>query len=75
MLERTLDLPDGFMKSYAAELGKVSLDEVNAALKDFLKPDRLAISVLATAKDLKPEMAKALGIAESQIAVVPYTQE
>ncbi len=75
LLERTLDLPDGFMRSYAPELAKLSLNDVNSAVEQYFKPDQMAVSVLGTAKDLKAPMAKALGIKEEQIQVVPYTQE
>lgn len=75
LLERTLDLPDDFMKSYAAELSKLSVDDVNSALKKFLKPDQLSITVLCTAKNMKKALADAAGVPESQVEVVPYTQD
>ncbi len=73
--ERTLGLPDGFMKSYGSRISQVELSQVNEALKTFLLPDRLSIVVLATAKDMKAKIAKAAGIREDQIKVVPYNQE
>lgn len=75
LLERTLNLPDGFMKSYGPELSKVTLDQVNVALARFLKPDQLAIAVLGTAKSLKAPLAQAAGVPLEQVQVVPYTQE
>ena len=75
LLERTLNLPDGFMKSHGPEIEKVTYASVNNALKEFLKPDRLAISVLGTAPELKEKIAKAAGVPVDQIEVVPYTQE
>lgn len=75
LLERTLDLPDGFMKSFGPELSKVQLADVNAALKDYLRPDRLTIAVLGTASDLKEPLAKAAGIRVEKVEVIPYTQE
>jgi zinc protease len=75
LLERTLNLPKGFMQSYAEHLSAATLDQVNGALKRFLKPDELAISVLATASELKGPLAKAAGVAEKDVLVVPYTQE
>ncbi|MGK5081945.1 pitrilysin family protein [Bdellovibrionota bacterium FG-1] len=75
LLERTLDLPEGFMKSYGPALQKVKFEQVNAALKHFLKPEKLAIAVLGTAKNLKEPLAQAAGIAVDQVVVVPYTQE
>ena len=73
--ERTLDLPDGFFKSYGPELQKVSLNEVNSALKAFIKPDQLAIVVVATAKDMKTQLAKAAGVPEEQVQVVSWKAE
>lgn len=75
ILERTLDLPEGFVKSYRPQLSKVTLEEVNSALKSFLKPESLAISVLGTASTIKEPMAKALSIPAEKIEVIPYTQE
>jgi zinc protease len=75
LTEKTLHLPDGFMKSYGPKLSSVKLDEVNRALKEFLRPDRLSIVVLGTAKDLKAKLAKAASVPASKIEVVPYNKE
>ncbi len=75
LLEKTLRLPDGLMKTYAAELAKVSLSQTNLALKKFLHPDRLAISVLATAKDLKDPLLQAAKTPPSELVVKSYTQD
>jgi len=75
LLERSLDLPDGFMKSFASELQKVQLSNVNNAFKKFLRPGRMAISVLGTAKNLKESLSKAAGVPLDQVEVVPYTTE
>lgn len=75
LMEKTLDLPDGFMKSYGPRLQAVTLKEVNSALKAFLHPDRLQIVVLGTAKDLKAKVAKAAGLSEDNVQVEPYNQE
>lgn len=75
VLERTLDLPDGFMKSYGPEIEKVKLADVNAALGDFLRPERLTITVLGTAADLKETLARAAGMPIEKVEVVPYTEE
>jgi zinc protease len=75
LLEKTLDLPDGFMKSYGPRIEGVSLGEVNQALSEFLRPDRLAISVVGTASELKAPLAKAAGISPDAVKVVPYTQD
>ncbi|MEK6706856.1 MAG: pitrilysin family protein [Bdellovibrionota bacterium] len=75
LLERTLDLPDGFMKSYGPELQKVQLSDVNSTIKHFFKPESLAISVLCTAKDIKDALLKAAGVAAEKIEIWPYTAE
>jgi zinc protease len=74
LLERTLDLPDGFMQSYGSELAQVKPGDVNAALKRFIQPDKLAISVLGTAAKIKEPLAKAAGIPVEQVEVSPYTE-
>ena len=50
--EKTIDLPDGFIKDSASKMEKVTLDQANAALRRFLKPDRLTITVVGTAVKL-----------------------
>lgn len=75
LLERTLDLPEGFMKSYGPELQKVSLNEVNDSLKRFLKTDRLAVAVLGTAANLKEPLAKAAGIPVEKVEVSPFNKD
>lgn len=75
LLERTLNLPEGFMKSYAGELKSISHSQVNDALKEFLKPNQTSIAVLGTAKTLKAPLAKAAGIPEKEVEVISYTSE
>jgi zinc protease len=75
LMEKTLGLPDGFMKTYGPKLQAVSLTQVNAALHNFIKPEKLSIVVLGTAKDLKAPLAKAAKMPESAIQVVPYNKE
>lgn len=76
LLERTLDLPEGIMQKYGSRVGSVSFEEANDALKRFLKPERMAISVLATARTLKPALAKAAATAGvTQVKVERYNAE
>lgn len=75
LLEKTLGLPDGFMKSYAENLAKTTQEGVNTSVKNFLKPDEMKILVLGTAKDLKAKVAGSLKIPENEIKVIPYTKE
>lgn len=75
LVEKTLQLPEGFLKSYGPKIEKVTLNEVNQAFKSFLKPEKMAISILGTAEQLKGPIAKALGISEEEIQVKKYTEE
>ena len=75
LLERSLDLPNGFMKTYGPNIERVTLESVNKAWASFLKPNQLAISVVATAKDLKDSLAKAANVPVDQVEVIPYTEE
>jgi zinc protease len=75
IIEKALGLPEGFFEGFAGRLEKVTLDEVNRALKKFLDPSRLSISVLGTAKDLRDDLARAAGVSQDQVSVVPYTSE
>ena len=75
LLERTLDLPDGFIKSTADHLAQLSLAQVNGAVQRFVAPDQMTTVVVGTADQIKDALSKASGIAVEQIAVVPYTSE
>lgn len=75
LLERTLDLPEGFMKNYAENISRVTLAEINSALKRFLHPDRLSITVLGTAKDLRKSVADAAGVSEKVVHLQSYQAE
>jgi zinc protease len=75
LLEKTLEMPDGFMRSFADHLAKVSLAETNSSVRDFLKPDAMSVLVLGTAKDLKTKVAEALKVPADEVKVVPFTKE
>ncbi len=75
ILEKTLNLPTGFMKSYGPEVAKVTRNEVNSAMSKYLKPEQLAITVVGTASELKEALAKAAGIPADQVVVKPYAKE
>ncbi len=72
ILEKTLGLPAGFMKSYRKRIKRVSMKATNRALKNFLTPNRQLILVLGTAKKIKKMVAKGAGVKESEIEVIPY---
>lgn len=73
--EKTLDLPEGFIRSFDKNLEKVTLDEVNSALKRFIQPNQLTITVLGTAKELLPGLAQATKIEEKNIQVKSYLED
>lgn len=75
LLERSLDLPNGFIRSFGPALKAVTLSQVNQSLRTFLNPDRLVISVLGTASELKAPLAKAAEVPLEQLEIVPYTED
>ena len=75
IVEKTLNLHSGFIKSYASKIGEVSFDQANAALKEFLRPETLTVAILATAHPLKAALAKTVGIDEEDVKVIPYTED
>lgn len=68
-------LPNDYYKNFASRIEKLSLSEVNQALKSFLTADQMMVGVVATASISKPEIAKALGLAEKEIEVQDYQKE
>ncbi len=75
LLEKTLELPTGFMSRYQEKLSTVTLAQANHAIGQFLKPEHLSVTVLGTAKDLREPLAKAAGVPLTEVEVIPYTQE
>lgn len=75
ILEKTLDLPSGIMSSYQQRISELSHSKVNAALKRFIKPNALNISVVATASQLKKQISEGTGVDESKIQITPYTAD
>ncbi len=75
ILEKILNLPDGYMKSYAKHLELVTLEQVNAALRSFLAPDKVSILVLGTAKDLKEQVVQASGVLPADVQVKSFSEE
>lgn len=73
--EITLDLPEGFMKSYASRVAQVTLESANASIRNHIQPDQLSVLVLGTAKDLKEPLAKAAGVPVEQVQVIDYRQD
>jgi predicted Zn-dependent peptidase len=64
-------LPPDFVDTYPARVRALSAAEVNAALKRHVHAKDMAITMVATASDMKPRLLDAK-IKESAIDVVPY---
>jgi zinc protease len=64
-------LPPDFVDSYPSRVRALSAAEVNAALKRHVHAKDLAITMVATAADMKRRLLEAK-IQESAIDVVPY---
>jgi zinc protease len=74
VLETTLNLPSGFMKTWQSEIRKVSRSQVNTALKDFIQPEEMTIVVLGTATPQFLEaIANASQVKKDEIKVIRYT--
>lgn len=73
LLEKTLELPTGFFRSFEENIKKVTLEQVNQALREFLKSDHIIVTILGTSKNLRKPLAKALKIPENKIEVKSYT--
>jgi zinc protease len=68
-------LPEGYFQETANRLSKVTLEQVNQALKQFLDPQHLLVAVVATASQTKADLAKAIGMPESEIEVTDFRKE
>ena len=75
LLERSLHLPDGFFRTYGPETAKLDLASVNKAVSEVINPPVLSIFVLGTAKELRPRLAAALKVKESEIQVIPFNRD
>jgi zinc protease len=72
MIEKIFNLPEGYFKNMANRISKLSLDQVNAALKKFIEPDHIMIGIVGTAAISKKPVATALGVLEKDVEVVDY---
>ena len=75
ILERTLDLPTGYMKSFGPEIEKLTLADVNAAAASFYDTSKVAITVLGTSAKIKDDVAAAAGMKPEQAQVIDYRNE
>ena len=73
IIEKMLNLKEGFFRSYASSIENLTLDEVNAAFKRFLAPDKMTFMVLTT---VTPEnerpLATALQVSEKHVRKKDY---
>ncbi len=75
LIEKIYHLPDGYHREFASRIQKLTLDQANQALKDFLTPERMMIGLVATSSISKAEIAKTLGMNEKDIEVQDYKSE
>ena len=75
LIEIIYHLPENYQRNFASRLQKLTLPNVNQALKDFLTPDQMLIGLVATSKTSKSDIAKTLGINEKEIDVQDYQKE
>lgn len=73
--EKLFGLPDGYYQDFAKRLSTVTLEQVNAALRNFVDPNHLMVALVATASATKSELAKTVGLNESEIEVIDYQKE
>ncbi len=75
LTEILFGLPDGYFRDFANRLSGITREQVNSALAAFVRPDRLMVGLVGTAKISKAAIAKALEIPESRIEVQNYQKE
>ena len=75
LMEEIYALPKGYFKDMANRLSKLTLEQVNQAIEKVVTPDQMMIGIVATASTSKAEIAKALGLPESEIEVQNYQKE
>jgi zinc protease len=75
LTEKLFGLPDGYFKNQAKRINSISLEQVNAALKNFLTPDQVMVGVVGTASVSKADIAKILNIPEKDVEVQDYQKE
>jgi zinc protease len=71
LLEKSLRLKEGFIRNMSQEIERLKLEDVNAALTDFLAPESLKVVIVATAKELKPRLMEKLKIKADRIQIAP----
>jgi predicted Zn-dependent peptidase len=73
IIEKMLNLKEGFFRSYASSIENLTLDEVNAAFKRFLAPDKMTFMVLTTVtRENERPLATALQVSEKHVRKKDY---
>jgi len=75
IIEKTLGLENDFFSTFSDRLEKVTHSEVNQALKEFLKPENLTISILGTADRIRSGVAQGAGVTPESLKIVPYQED
>ena len=75
MTEVLYGLPEGYFRNFASRISKISLEEVNQAIRGFVTPDKMMVGIVATASLSKAAIAKELGVNEKDIEVQDYQKE
>lgn len=76
LLEKTLDLPEGFMETYGKEVSRLTIEQVNRAAKKYFDSSRATTVVVATVTpELKKKLAEATQVPAAEVKVEPYTAE
>lgn len=74
LVEIFYGLPKGHMSEKSDRIKDITLEQVNAFLKDFIQPDKFTYSVVGTAAKVKGDFAT-IGIPESAVEVFDYKKE
>jgi zinc protease len=75
ILESSLDLPSGFMSSFAERLSPVTYEDVQKAIRGYFRPDRLSILVLGTASELQTSVRDAAKVELNDLRIQSYLEE
>ncbi len=66
------DMPTDDEKTYPDRVARVSEAEIATAMKTWLRPDDLLITIVATAETVMPALQKLPGLKDAEFEVVPY---
>jgi zinc protease len=75
LTEIIFGLPEGYFRQYRERTAALTLEQVNAAVARFVRPENLMVGLVGTAKTSKAGIAKTLQIPENRIEVQDYQKE